>query len=163
MGAGAILWGAVAQVALSAPSLSNSMTAETLGVRAGIALAQLVTEFPGPIEVVGDNLPVLRMAVGNGRVRAPEAWQALEAPLLHVATQGWQCKWTAVKRIFNVAADQVATNGTEHAVNCAVANDLAPSLRLRTSRPSGIETRLPWHEGWIQNTVANPFWSPKCQ
>ena len=137
------------------------MVAEALGLRAGIALAHMITDFPGPIEVVGDNLPVLKMAAGNGRVRGTEAWPALEAPLLHVATQGWPCQWIAVRRIYNAAADHVATNGTEHAVDCAVSGVLQPSLRLWLSQPGLAQGPLPWHTGWNQSLVVDPFWIPQ--
>ena len=100
IGAGAILWGppndqgvraSIAQVVLTAPTLSSSMIAEALGLRAGLALALKVTTHPGRIEIVGDNLPILRMAASNGKVKTPEVWQILEAPLLHAASPGWQC------------------------------------------------------------------------
>ena len=62
----------IAQVVLSAAQLSCSMTAEALGLRAGLALALKITNHPGQIEVVGDNLPRLRMAATNGKVKTPQ-------------------------------------------------------------------------------------------
>ena len=169
VGAGAILWGppnsrgarqTVAQVALSGPNVSNSMVAGALGLRAAMALAYMVTDFPGAIEVVGDNLPVLRMAAGNGQIRGSEAWQALETSLLHVTTQGWHCQWIAVRRIYNAAAD-LATNGTEHAVDCAASGMPQPSLRLWLAQPDTTQGPLPWHTGWNQGRVTDPFWTPE--
>ena len=117
----AALWGppdergaraCVAQLTLSTPTTSCSMMAEALGLRAGLAIVAYALGNPGRIGVVGDNLPVLRMAAGNGRIRLPEIWQILEEPLMHAATFGWECRWVAVRWTYNSAADQLATIGT---------------------------------------------------
>ena len=170
VGAGAILWGPAnergqrcssAQIALSAPSLSSSLVAEALGLRAGLALVKLKTKHPGRLEVVGDNLPVLKVAAANGKIRTPEVWQALEAPLIHAATHGWLCEWTAVRRIYNTAADHVATQGTCAAVEAAYATDLNPVLRIWEEHPSGeLSGQLPWFHGWQIDRAQQPFWTP---
>ena len=117
VGAGAALWGipdergvrpCVAQLTLSAPNLSCSMMAEAVGLRAAIALATHVLRRPAHIGIVGDNLPVLRLAAANGRVRTPGIWETLEAPLLHVSFNGWKYLWTVVRRAYNTTADALA-------------------------------------------------------
>ena len=95
-GAGAALWGppddagrrpCVAQLALSLPSIHDSMTAEALGCRAALALARLIPVAAPSLTVVGDNLPVVRLGATNGRVRMETAGPAVEPALLHAVAQ----------------------------------------------------------------------------
>ena len=94
VGAGAALWGfieadgrrpCIGQVTLSVPTMACSMRAEALGLRAALALAAHALRQPNAINIIGDNLPILRMAAASGKVRAPGMWEILEAPLLHVS------------------------------------------------------------------------------
>ena len=89
VGAGAAIWGQadhngirqyLAQLTASVPSLSSSMAAEAIGLRAGLALAAYTLGRVRNIGVLGDNLPVMRFAAANGRVRTPGIWEILEAP-----------------------------------------------------------------------------------
>ena len=169
--AGAILWGGpdhrgrrrtVAQIVLAAPRMSSSRTAEALGLKIGLALAYFKTGHPDRLEVMGDNLPVLRVAAGNGKIRTPEVWQVLETPLMHTATYGWDCEWVAVRRTYNSAADQLATIGTCNAVDAAHANtNLDPWLEIwEENQSSRSLTESPWHPGWRIERAAEPFWAP---
>ena len=135
------------------------MTAEALGLRAGLALALKVAGHPGRIQIVGDNLPILRMAAGNGRIRKPHIWQILEEPLLHAAVQGWDCEWIAVRRAYNAAADKLATIGTLAAVEAAVAGiNTEPSLSIWEAQlQAGRPEALPWHTGWPISRAHAPF------
>ena len=166
-GAGAALWGPVdgrgrreciAQITLSAPSLSCSLHAEALGLRAAIALAGLVLGTPQNIRVVGDNLPVLRMAAANGRIRTPGIWELLEAPLMHTALQNWNCKWVAVRRKFNTAADKLATLGTVEAVQMAARREWAQTISLWTKDPlRAPPSAVAWHSQWSVRSVDIPL------
>ena len=141
------------------------MTAEALGLRAGLALALRVVGHPGRIEVVGDNLLILRMAVGNGKVWKPQIWQILEQPLLHTAVQGWDCEWIAVRRTYNTAADRLATIGTLSAVEAAVAQaNTEPTLRIwERQSVAGQALDLPWHSGWQADRSDVPFFTAPDQ
>ena len=123
------------------------MTAEALGLRAAIALTTLVTGYPGEICIVGDNLPIMRMAASNGRVRTKDVWHLLDEPLAHCATQGWACRWIAVRRNQNKAADALATIATLQAVQLAATGNYNTLLSIWTRdalhRPD--EIALPWH------------------
>ena len=170
VGAGAALWGpmdlrghrnCIAQVALAVPSLSCSMHAEAIGLRSGLALVFLILGNPNGLSVVGDNLPVLRLAATNGRVRTPGIWETLEAPLMFSALQDWDCRWTAVRRHLNSTADGLATLGTHAAVNSAARGVFDPSIQLWTSCDRVISNRrtveLPWHANWPVTMSATPL------
>ena len=150
----------IAQVVLSAPRLTSSQTAEALGLRAALLLTKYKTEHPGRLEVVGNNLSVLRFAATNGKIQTAEIWQPLELPLMHTAIHGWDCEWVAVRRAYNGAADQLATIGTRKAVEAPASQaDLRPELVLWEDQ-STVDQPLefPWHEGWLMKRVADPFW-----
>ena len=88
---------------LAVPCLSCSMHAEALGLRAGLALVLLVLGKTSGLRVVpGDNLPVMRLAAANGRMKTPDIWEILEAPLMFSSLQDWDCRWTAA---FHTAVD----------------------------------------------------------
>ena len=156
VGAGAAIWGTpnerglrpcIAQLVASVPSHSSSMAAEAIGLRAGIALAAYTLGRIANIGVVGDNLPVMRLAAGNGRVRSPGIWEILEEPLIHTALNMWQCHWYAVRRSYNGAADTLATLGTLQAVDRAAAALWRPTVSLWEAQPSSHNTReLLWHK-----------------
>lgn len=156
-GAGAILWGPVnneghrpclAQALVVAPWAHSSMTAEALGLRAALALTTLTTGHPGELCVVGDNLPIMRMAASNGKVRTRDVWHLLDEPLGFCAVQGWTCRWAAVRRNQNKAADALATIATLEAVGDAAKGNFQTRLLLWTNSPSdhGRQPTLLWHE-----------------
>ena len=110
------------------------------------------------MQVVGDNLPVLRMAATNGRVRTPGIWELLEAPVTHAALQEWNCRWVAVRRKFNSAADKLATVGTLEADQMAARNEWTHTIALWTEEPLRTPpSSLAWHNQWTVRTVANPL------
>ena len=167
VGAGAALWGpsgdngrraCIAQITVSDPRRSCSMLAEALGLRAAIALALLTLKQPQSITIIGDNLPVLRMAAANGRVKTPGVWELLEGPLLHTSVQGWDCQWVAVRRHLNIIADKLATLGTYEAVDRAAQNNHAPTIALWTQdgASTGIQ-EIPWFPRWAVQTASNPL------
>ena len=65
----------------SLPCLAPSMAAEALGLGAGIAQATHVLGRVVNVGVVGDNLPLMRLAAANGRIRSPGIWEILEGPI----------------------------------------------------------------------------------
>ena len=150
---------------MSAPWASSSMTAEALGLRAAIALTTLVAGHPGEVCIVGDNLPIMRMAASNGKVRTKDVWHLLDEPLAFCSTQGWTCRWTAVRRNQNKAADTLATIATLQAVEDAAAGNYETRLSLWINSASyqNEEVALPWH-GPVPSTLEQaPFdeiWSP---
>ena len=170
VGAGAAIWGkadnngvrpCLAQLTASVPSLSSSMAAEAVGLRAGLALAAYTLEGIGSVGVVGDNLPVIRLAAANGRVRTPGIWEILEEPLVHIATRQWQCHWHAVRRCYNKAADTLATIGTLKAVDQAAAGDWQPRVQIWVADALALRIRedgfFPWHTSWEHQTSADPL------
>ena len=170
VGAGAIVWGPtdqrgrrrmLAQIAIAEPRESSSMVAEALGLRAGISLAQKVIRRPTSLEVVGDNLPILRMCAGNAKIRTPEAWELLEGPLLDTDLRGWKCEWTAVRRCFNTAADGVATYGTLRSVDLAAEGAVGPEAWMWLGEPENLEVgTMRWLSGVRVHRSQDPFWSP---
>ena len=171
VGAGAIVWGApdqqgkreaLAQIALAHPGESSSLTAEALGLRVAITLLLRVTQNPTSVDIVGDNLPILRMTASNGKVKAPEVWEILEAPIMQIYTQGWRCNWVAVRRTLNTAADKVATIGTLRSVDLAANNrESPPEIRLWERDPKA-DTPISWQ--WFPEyrveRSETPFWEP---
>ena len=157
-GAGAALWGpinsrglrqCVAQATIACPRLTDSLSAEAAGLRLGIALIAKVLPQVNSIGIVGDNLPVMRLGAGNGKIRTPGIWEMLEAPLLHIAVRGWQCQWFAVRRRYNKTADALATIGTYQAVDRAAGGLWEPSIQLWTAN-SEVQDARPfiWHSNW---------------
>ena len=173
VGAGAALWGpiqedgrrrCIAQATLSVPAIGCSMKAEALGLRAALALAALILQHPDSITVIGDNLPILRMAAANGKVRTPGVWEVLEAPLMHTLLQNWACRWVAVRRHLNKLADKLATRGTFDAVDRAVQGVWEPVLTVWSSNGAGTHnphnsphTPLPWHPQWETHYSSTPL------
>lgn len=162
-GAGAALWGpcdergrrrCVAQVTVALPHLSDSMSAEAVGLRCAISLRRAITDGASSTTIVGDNLPILRLAATTGRLRADPIWQIVEDPVLHTLDHRWQCRWVAVRRMFNKLADRLATRGTLSAVDCRGRNDATPHVwawvdpahAAHFSLPTN--PRLPWLQEW---------------
>ena len=167
VGAGAALWGppcpngrrsCLAQISIAAPVAGCSMLAESLGLRAGLALAAVVLRPPVELRVVGDNLPVMRLAAANGKVRTPGVWETLEAPLLHASVQGWSCSWIAVRRHLNAVADALATLGIHRAVDQAVSNEWTPSIMFWALDDVNVGVDgFPWHPGWSVDSARSPL------
>ena len=133
-GAGVALWSepdeagrrrCLAQISLAAPRLVDSMRAEAAGLATALALIVACLPQAEPLEVMGDNLAVLRLSAGNARIRADAVWSELEGTLMHTAGQRWPIIWTAVRRSFNGAADALATQGVLEALRRGAAGDLS--------------------------------------
>ena len=164
-GAGAALWGppdprgvrrCIAQATAAIPSLEDSLSAEAAGLRLGIALASTLLPRRQHLGIVGDNLPVIRLGAGNGRIRTPGIWELVEAALLHIADRDQPCQWTAVRRHYNKTADALATIGTQRAVDGAANNHWAPNITIWTNRDSQPNA-LPWHENWAVRLEQQPL------
>ena len=127
------------------------MDAEAAGLRMGIAIILALFTHPVSLHIVGDNLPILRMAAANGRLRADRVWHTLERPIMHILAQGWRCEWSAVRRHRNKTADHLATRGALTAVNMGASGATSAFVWLWVSpdaaiRPSVAEGgMLPWH------------------
>ena len=169
-GAGAIVWGPadqrgrrdmLAQISLAEPRESSSLIAEALGLRVGMSLAHRVIGRPTSLEIVGDNLPVLRMCAGNAKVRTPEVWELLEGPIMEADMRGWRCEWIAVRRCFNAAADGVATHGTLRSVDFA-AERLEMSDAWVRERDPGCHNiaSMRWMSEVRVHRSDAPFWEP---
>ena len=129
--------------------LIDSLSAEAAGLRLGIALIAKVLPQVNSIGIVGDNLPVMRLGAGNGKIRTPGIWEMLEAPLLHIAVREWQCQWFAVRRRYNKTADALATIGTYQAVDRAAGGLWEPIIQLWTANPEVQDARsFIWHSSW---------------
>ena len=157
VGVGAAIWGlpndrglrpCLAQATAAIPTLEDSMSAEAAGLRLGIALASKLLPRSSLIGIVGDNLPVMRLGAGNGRIRTPGIWEIVEAPLLYMANRALPCQWTAVRRQYNKTADALATIGTHMAVDCVANGQLRPTIRYWTTGSENFKDALPWHHGW---------------
>ena len=149
-GAGAALWGpigrdgsrpCVAQLVLSLPHIGDSMVAEAFGFRGALGLAAAF-QCTRDLDVVGDNLPILRMAAACGRLTAADPWRTVEAPLMRAAADAWGTRWYAVRRCFNRHADALATRGVEGSIAAVERGDRRPAAWLwvhpqfRSSLPS---------------------------
>ena len=165
-GAGAALWGPVdatgrrqclAQATISRPELTNSMTAEAAGLRLGLALAACFGGTLGSLGVLGDNLPVIRQAAANGRVRTPGVWALLEEPILFIAMQSVRCKWYAVRRRYNMTADALATSGTHRAVDDIVAGMRRPTITLWCLPEMPLPSTLVWHPDVLIRAQSEPI------
>ena len=139
------------------------MDAEAAGLRMGIALVLALFTHPSSLQVVGDNLPIIRLASATGRLRADRIWHTLEQPLMHTIGQGWQCAWAAVRRHRNKTADHLATRGTLTAVGLGENNHNSPHIWIWISddaclRPTGTGDNLPWHP----TTPTRRSYTPLC-
>ena len=132
-GAGAALWGLCGPDWLrraAVPAVTDSMTAEAVGLRCPMGIARLCLERPTSLQVLGDKLPIVRLAAGHGRLTMDSAWQIIETPLLHAGSHRWPCIWVAVRWCFNKLADRLATRRTHTAVAQRHADDLSARLWL---------------------------------
>ena len=102
------------------------MDAEAAGLRMGIALVLALFTHPISLQVLGDNLPIIRLASANGRLRTDRIWHTLEQPLMHTIGQGWHCAWAAVRRHRNKTADHLAIRGTLTVVNLGASGGTSP-------------------------------------
>ena len=169
IGAGAAIWGrisqegvrpCIAQAIVAVPALESSLEAEAIGLKLGMALAIRTLGNIHKLGIVGDNLPVIRFAACNGRIRTPGIWEILEEALTHAAMQGWRCQWYAVRRCYNKAADSLATIGTIEAVNRAVAGNWRPSITLWEANPRNDNPHLPWHDNRLIRVSDGPIPDP---
>jgi len=135
------------------------MEAEAAALRLGMALILALFTHPVAVHIVGDNLPIIRLAAANGKLRADRIWHTLERPIMHALGQGWRCQWSAVRRHRNKVADYLATRGTLTAVGMGSAGALTPKAWLWVApdaalRPSPCPPgRLPWHDDMTVDTA----------
>ena len=153
-GAGAALWGppgtdgvrpCLAQLVVSLPHVDNSMVAEAIGLRVGLGLAA-ACDCVRDLAVMGDNLPILRMAAACGRLTTADPWRAIEAPVMRAAADQWGVAWSAVRRCFNRTADRLATRGVMASIAAARRRDRRPAAWLWLD-PSLVLSRpllIPW-------------------
>ena len=120
------------------------MLSEAAGLAYGIFLVASACGNPGPISILGDNLPVVRLGACNARVRPDNVWREVDDALMLIASRRWQVTWHAVRRHLNRAADALATFGV-----------LAALRRLE----AGIGQDAVWlwcdteafrHRGWLE-------------
>eukprot|EP00974_Lingulodinium_polyedra_P054646 5257027-Lingulodinium_polyedra.AAC.1 len=67
----------------------------------------------------GDNLGVVRFCAGTGRLTEPELHGILDRELGRLAATGRPTSWIAVRRRYNKAADEAATEGCNAAASAA--------------------------------------------
>ena len=124
-GAGITLWyrgefsdeyRAVAQIAVALPGTPWAIEAEAHGAVWGVALLRAVLGRPPPIDFMGDNLPILRLLSGEGKLTSPQVNNILASSIQHIQDWQWQVEWFAVRRAFNKMADALATLGVEEAL-----------------------------------------------
>ena len=70
---------------ISTPRLRNSMLAEAAGLAYGLLFLASACGCPGPIDILEDNLPVIRLAACNGKLRSDPAWIEIEEALSRLA------------------------------------------------------------------------------
>ena len=157
-GAGAAIWSetdaeghreCLAQITISAPRLRSSMLAEAAGLAYGVLTLAQVCSHPGPIAILGDNLPIIQLGACNSRLRSDPVWAEVEDALMLLARRQWKPQWHAVRRHLNRAADALATMGVIDALR-----------RLDTSSSPQHEEILIWHDeeafrrrGWSAPTT----------
>ena len=143
-GAGAAIWSeadaegrreCLAQMTISAPRLRSSMLAEAAGLAYGVLTLAHVCNHPGPIAILGDNLPIIQLGACNSRLRNDPVWAEVEDALMLLARRLWKPQWHAVRRHLNRAADALATMGVIDALR-----------RLDTGCSTQHEEILIWHD-----------------
>ena len=143
-GAGAIVWSeadengrrrCLLQMTISAPRLRSSMLAEAAGLAYGVLTLAHACGHPGPLSILGDNLPVIRAGACNSRLRSDPVWAEIEEAVMLLARRQWRPQWHAVRRHLNGAADALATRGV-----------LDTLRRLSTEDPSTREEILVWYD-----------------
>ena len=141
--AGAAIWSeadangrreCLAQMTISAPRLRSSMLAGATGLAYGVLVLAHACNHPGPIAILGDNLPIIRLGACNSRLRSDPVWPEVEDALLLLARRQWRPQWHAVRRHFNQAADALATMGVIDALR-----------RLESNPGPHREEILLWH------------------
>ena len=143
-GAGAIVWSeadengrrrCLLQMAISAPRLRSSMLAEAAGLAYGVLTLAHACGHPGPLSILGDNLPIIRAGACNSRLRSDPVWAEMEEAVMLLARRQWRPRWHAVRRHLNAAADVLATRGVLDALR-----------RLSSEDPSFCEEILLWYD-----------------
>ena len=118
------------QGSLSAPAIRDSGQAEAAGLACAVLALAALIQRPDPLEILGDNLGVIRLAACNARLRGDRFWLELNEPLMRVARQSWDVRWTAVRRHLNKTADALATLGVEDSLRRSLRGDFGESLVL---------------------------------
>ena len=123
------------QMVISAPRLRSSMVSEAAGLAYGVLALAHVCGHPGPLSILGDNLPIIRAGACNSRLRSDPVWAEMEEAVMLLARQQWKPRWHAVRRHLNAAADALATRGVLDALR-----------RLSSGDPSFCEEILLWYD-----------------
>ena len=83
------------------------------------------------VTIVGDNLAVVRYCASAGRLLRPELHAILDPALNRAASAGRAPAWMAVRRRYNVGADEAATAGCDAAATAVAAGAMQPSSTTR--------------------------------
>ena len=102
------------------PQIADSTAAEAMGLTLALALARYAQD-PHKLTIIGDNLPLVRFAASNGRLRTDRIWLLAGASLLASAPLLAGVTWEAVRRCFNRGADRLATCAVRQANKGAAA------------------------------------------
>ena len=137
-GAGAWLWrrndhGVLvpyASVVVALPGETNAPRAEAHGCRALLLTLESSGARRRRASLAGDNLAVVRHAAAQGRLASQHVQGVIESVLQRVALAGWVLDWAAVRRRFNHAADEQATQGVQWARQLFDAGLRAPRSRV---------------------------------
>lgn len=105
---------ALAAAVAVCPHQRDSGAAESVGLTLGLAFARACPSTD-PLSILGDNLPLIRFAACNGRMRADSTWQLASASIMGMAHAHHRISWEAVRRCFNKGADKLTTIGVKRA------------------------------------------------
>ena len=120
VGAGASLWTTpdaaghrrcIMQLPSGLPLLRVSFCGEAAGLAFGLRGVLAACPAHLWLNVMGDNLPIVRLGAATGTIRTDGVWAALEDPLMDLCYRRWLVAWAAVRREHNLAADDLATAG----------------------------------------------------
>ena len=137
-GAAALLWSLSpddlclslrAEAWAALPGEAWSPVAEAWGLHLGLQLLLQVATPGASVQVVGDNLSVVRFGAAQGSLRDPSHEGLLAPSLAQLALRGISPMWTAVRRRFNAAADARATEAVQWVATLAAADTSSPVVR----------------------------------
>ena len=92
---------------------------------------------------MGDNLPIIRIAACNARLRSDATWAELEDALMTLAQRRWRPRWHAVRRHLNRAADALATQGVYDALRRIESQDMRDMVSIWCDEEAFLR------RGWI--------------
>ena len=103
------------------------MLSEAAGLAYGVLALAHACGHPGPLSILGDNLPIIRAGACNSRLRSDPVWAEMEDAVMLLARRQWRPRWHAVRRHLNGAADALATRGVYEALRQLQASPSAHS------------------------------------